>query len=197
MGSPELSSRRREESFELRLRSGDHLGGADGLQRGDGLGHEGRLLFDDGVIDGSAEAFVEDFDAEQFGGSGGAVFVGAGDGDIEGQDLVGIPGKSWPDEEMFFGWGGPRPSLLLTGGNEYVSIEYMSIQKGGNLHVPMTPQKGIKRMNLNVPSDVHLAFKLATASEDKEMTEVLLEFIHQYIAEHPAAARLAKKGGRP
>ena len=73
----------------------------------------------------------------------------------------------------------------------------MSTMKGGDLHAPITPKKGIKRMNLNVPSAVHLAFKLATASEGKEMTEVLLGFINQYIAEHPAAVRLAKKGGRP
>ena len=53
-----------------------------------------------------------DVAATKFGGSGGAVFVGAGDGDIEGQDLVGIPEKSWPDEEMFFGWGAaPLTSL--------------------------------------------------------------------------------------
>ena len=68
--------------------------GADGLQRGDGLGHERCLLFDDGVIDGSAEAFVEDFDAEEFGTGGGAVFVGGGDGDIKGQDLISEPGES-------------------------------------------------------------------------------------------------------
>ena len=93
------------------LGAGDHLGGADSLQRGDGLGHESRLLFDDGVIDGGAEAFVEDFDAEQFGRSGGSIFVGAGDGDIEGQDLVGIPGESGPGKESL--WA-PGPILSFS-----------------------------------------------------------------------------------
>jgi hypothetical protein len=75
----------------VRLADGDQSGGADGLQGRNRLGDEGGLLFDDGVIDGSAEAFVEDFYAEQFGRGGGAVFVGGGDGDIEGQDLISEP----------------------------------------------------------------------------------------------------------
>ena len=76
------------------LASRDHGRVAHGLQRGDGLGHKRRLLFDDGVIDGSAEAFVEDFDAVEFGGGGGAIFVGGGDGDVKGQDLISEPGES-------------------------------------------------------------------------------------------------------
>ena len=93
-----------------RLRSGDQDGVADGLQRGDRLGDEGGLLFDDGVVDGGAEAFVEDLDAEQFGRGGGSVLVGAGDGDVEGEDLVGIAGTArsfWGrplvlDQEKFY-----------------------------------------------------------------------------------------------
>lgn len=73
------------------LRSGDQLGGAEGLERRDRLGDEGGLLFDDGVIDRSAEGFVEDFHAEQLRRSCGSVLVGAGDGDIEGKDLIGVP----------------------------------------------------------------------------------------------------------
>ena len=72
----------------------------------------------------------------------------------------------------------------------------MSNKKGGDLHASITPQKGIKRMNVNVPSELHRAFKIATASEGKEMTEVLLALIQSYVAEHPHAARLADKGGR-
>ncbi len=68
--------------------------GAYELQRRDVAGDKGPLLLDDGVIDRGAEAFVEDFDAEQFRRGGGAVLVGAGQGDVEGQSLVGIPGKS-------------------------------------------------------------------------------------------------------
>lgn len=68
--------------------------------------------------------------------------------------------------------------------------------KGGDSHAPITPLKGIKRMNLNVPIDLHRRFKMATASEGKEMTEVLLEFIQTYLEKHAPAVRLPRKGGR-
>jgi hypothetical protein len=73
----------------------------------------------------------------------------------------------------------------------------MSIMKGGDSHAPITPKKeGIKRMNLNVPSDTHRAFKAATAAEGKEMSEVLIAFIKDYIRQHAPALPPAKKGGR-
>ena len=56
-----------------------------------------------------------------------------------------------------------------------------------------TPVKGIKRMNLNVETQLHNAFKAATAAQGKEMTQVLLAFIRDYVEKHAAAA---KKGGR-
>jgi len=63
-----------------------------GHQGLDGAGDEGGLLFRDRVVDGDAEAFVEDFDAEDLGGLGLALFVVGHQGDVEGQDLVGVPG---------------------------------------------------------------------------------------------------------
>ena len=87
--------------------AGDQGSGAEGLQGSDGLGDEGGLLFDDGVVDGGAEALVEDLDAEQFGAGAGAVLVGAGDGDVEGQDLVGEPGESGLRIRNFY--RGPPP----------------------------------------------------------------------------------------
>ena len=74
-GSLELPGRR-VRGVQLFLSASDQGGVAHGLQRGDGLGHEGGLLFDDGIVDGSAEAFVEDFHAEQFGRGAGPVLVG-------------------------------------------------------------------------------------------------------------------------
>ena len=41
-------------------------------------------------------------------------------------------------------------------------------------------------MNLNVPIDLHNRFKSLTAAEGENMTDVLLEFIEQYVAEHSA-----------
>ena len=65
------------------LSAGNHRGRAHGLQRGDGLGDEGGLLLDDGVIDGSAETLIEDFHSEQLGTGGSAILVGPSDGDVE------------------------------------------------------------------------------------------------------------------
>jgi hypothetical protein len=42
----------------------------------------------------------------------------------------------------------------------------------------------VKRMNLNVEVDLHNAFKAVTAAQGKNMTDVLLEFITQYIAKN-------------
>jgi len=38
-----------------------------------------------------------------------------------------------------------------------------------------------KRMNLNVPLSLHDAFKAATAAQGKNMTDVLMEFIQEYV----------------
>jgi hypothetical protein len=48
-------------------------------------------------------------------------------------------------------------------------------------------------MNLNVPTELHNAFKSATAAEGQNMTDVLLEYIQSYVAEH---APLKPKGRR-
>ena len=45
-------------------------------------------------------------------------------------------------------------------------------------------QQKVKRMNLNVPIEVHNAFKSATAARGQNMTDVLLEHIQQYIAKY-------------
>ena len=49
---------------------------------------------------------------------------------------------------------------------------------------PETPQ--VKRMNLNVPIDLHSAFKSTTAAEGQNMTDVLIEFIQSYVDQHAA-----------
>jgi hypothetical protein len=48
-----------------------------------------------------------------------------------------------------------------------------------------------KRMNLNVPVQLHNAFKSVSAAEGKNMTDILLEFIQSYVAQHAP-----KKGRR-
>jgi hypothetical protein len=48
-------------------------------------------------------------------------------------------------------------------------------------------------MNLNVPIQLHNAFKSTTAAQGQNMTDVLIEFIQQYVVEH---SPLKPKGRR-
>ena len=64
----------------------------DGLPGLDEAGDEGCLHLGHGIVDRHAGAFVQDLDAEDLHGRGCALFVGAGQGDVERQDLVGVPG---------------------------------------------------------------------------------------------------------
>ena len=45
-------------------------------------------------------------------------------------------------------------------------------------------EQRLKRMNLNVPLELHNSFKSVTAAQGTNMTDVLLEFIQSYIAKH-------------
>jgi ParG protein len=47
----------------------------------------------------------------------------------------------------------------------------------------------VKRMNLNVPVELHNSFKSVTAAQGKDMTHVLLEFIRNYITKHSPKGR--------
>ena len=42
----------------------------------------------------------------------------------------------------------------------------------------------VKRMNLNVPVELHNAFKAATAAKGQNMTDELMKFIESYVAKH-------------
>ncbi|WP_187148894.1 hypothetical protein [Candidatus Korobacter versatilis] len=53
---------------------------------------EGGLHFLDGIVDRHTGSFVEDLDAEDLHRGGGTLFVRTAEGDVEGQDLVGVPG---------------------------------------------------------------------------------------------------------
>jgi hypothetical protein len=45
-------------------------------------------------------------------------------------------------------------------------------------------EQRIKRMNLNVPLELHNSFKSVTAAQGTSMTDTLLAFIQEYIAKH-------------
>jgi hypothetical protein len=45
-------------------------------------------------------------------------------------------------------------------------------------------EQRIKRMNLNVPIELHNGFKSVTAAQGQNMTDVLLDFIRNYITKY-------------
>ena len=54
---------------------------------------------------------------------------------------------------------------------------------------------GVKRVNINLEISLHNAFKAATAAQGENMTDILLEFIEEYVRKHtPAALKPAKRG---
>jgi hypothetical protein len=55
------------------------------------------------------------------------------------------------------------------------------------------PEPRTKRLNMNLKSDVHAAFKAATAVRGENMTDVLVEFIQNYIKKYGVQP---KKGRR-
>ena len=52
--------------------------------------------------------------------------------------------------------------------------------------IKQTEESLVKRMNLNVPIELHNSFKSVTASQGDNMTDVLIEFIKIYVAKHSA-----------
>ena len=50
-------------------------------------------------------------------------------------------------------------------------------------------EREVKRMNLNVPVELHNSFKAATAARGQNMTDVLMEFIRSYVAKHTRSRR--------
>ena len=60
----------------------------------------------------------------------------------------------------------------------------------------MPEVKKIKRMNINVEVKLHDAFKAATAARGENMTDVLLEFISNYVKKNPLSGLQQQKKGR-
>ncbi len=48
-------------------------------------------------------------------------------------------------------------------------------------------------MNLNVPVELHNAFKAATAAKGQNMTDVLMAYIEEYVARHSEPARKGRR----
>ena len=57
---------------------------------------------------------------------------------------------------------------------------------------PKLPE--FKRVNINLPVDLHNSFKATAAAQGVDMTTVLLEYIKNYVAKHESAT--PKQKGR-
>ncbi|HWT77512.1 MAG TPA: plasmid partition protein ParG [Candidatus Methylomirabilis sp.] len=51
----------------------------------------------------------------------------------------------------------------------------------------------VKRMNLNAPVELHNTFKSVTAAQGENMTDVLLEFIKSYVAQHSSKPKRRRR----
>jgi hypothetical protein len=51
----------------------------------------------------------------------------------------------------------------------------------------------VKRMNLNVPVELHNRFKAATATRGQNMTDELLKFIKNYVTKHTSKPKRRRK----
>ena len=52
----------------------------------------------------------------------------------------------------------------------------------------------LKRVNLNIPVELHNSFKAATAAQGLNMTDVLLEFIQSYVAKNSTKQPKGRRG---
>ena len=55
---------------------------------------------------------------------------------------------------------------------------------------------GIKRVNINVETDLHNAFKAATAAQGVDMTTVLMQFIQNYVGRYQSTTPKQQKSRR-
>jgi len=61
-------------------------------------------------------------------------------------------------------------------------------------NIKQSSMEGLKRVNINIPIELHNQFKAAAATRGENMTDVLLKTIQQYVEKHGTAP--ARKGRR-
>jgi len=59
--------------------------------------------------------------------------------------------------------------------------------------ISKTEEPQVKRMNLNVPLELHNSFKSVTAAQGQDMTTVLMAFIQSYVAKHAPKPKARRK----
>jgi ParG len=60
-------------------------------------------------------------------------------------------------------------------------------------HIKKAEEPQVKRMNLNVPVELHNSFKSVTASQGQNMTDVLMEFIKEYVEKYTSKQKGRRK----
>jgi hypothetical protein len=55
--------------------------------------------------------------------------------------------------------------------------------------IPRTKETEVKRLNVILPIELHNQFKSLAAARGDNMTDVLLQFIHDYIRQHSPKGR--------
>ena len=70
------------------------------------------------------------------------------------------------------------------------SIRNQTLTSGEEVsHIKTAEEQKVKRMNLNVPINLHNSFKATTAAQGLNMTDVLMEFIKSYVAKNASKGR--------
>ena len=59
--------------------------------------------------------------------------------------------------------------------------------------ISKSEEQKVKRMNLNVPVELHNSFKSVTAAQGQNMTDVLLKYIQEYITKHSPKQKPKRK----
>lgn len=60
----------------------------------------------------------------------------------------------------------------------------------------LSTETKLKRMNLNIDAQLHQKFKVAAVMQGKNMSDVLLEFIQEYVQKHYPKVVSGRKEGR-
>jgi hypothetical protein len=86
----------------------------------------------------------------------------------------------------------PLPGALASGTHKRITSspgeEVSTISK--------VKEQELKRMNLNVPVELHNSFKSATASQGLNMTDVLMDFIQSYVSKYGQSKKEPKERRR-
>jgi len=67
-----------------------------------------------------------------------------------------------------------------------------SPSRKGVSEIKKAEQPKVKRMNLNVPVELHNSFKAVTAAKGLNMTDVLIAHIEQYVAKYSPSSKQPK-----